>query len=237
LQNFYQNHRRYVKSRNDKQLSGDVSQTESCAPIDTAATPQTTLEGTGPVPIYPCGLIANSFFTDTFQVGSITLASVLDCICYQTLTFAFLIKHSLFFSSVNKNSPLLSNANSLIPSFLAAPLQASHCRPSTPGRTCSLANGRLQGESWSDKGIAWQTDVADKFKVPTKNFDRNANFTSTYTRLSPSAQASNKPLPLPDNEHFMVVGVGREGELIYLIHDLSHCRSFILHIRFCCHSP
>lgn len=56
LQNFYQNHRRYVKSRNDKQLAGtmytDPAQLSDCDPLRTV---------NGKV-LDPCGLIANSYF-------------------------------------------------------------------------------------------------------------------------------------------------------------------------------
>ncbi|KAF6174585.1 hypothetical protein GIB67_006237 [Kingdonia uniflora] len=59
LDNFYQNHRRYVKSRSDKQLrSKDAErETKTCDP-----------EGkTGKGPIVPCGLIAWSLFNDTYR--------------------------------------------------------------------------------------------------------------------------------------------------------------------------
>ncbi|KAH8671206.1 CDC50/LEM3 family [Xylariales sp. PMI_506] len=61
LSNFYQNHRRYVNSFYDKQLKGtvvsesDVSNSE-CTPLTT----------NNSLPYYPCGLIANSLFNDTF---------------------------------------------------------------------------------------------------------------------------------------------------------------------------
>jgi hypothetical protein len=63
LTNFYQNHRRYVTSFYDQQLKGtkvDGAQVNgsACAPL--------THNGTG-VPYYPCGLIANSIFNDTFS--------------------------------------------------------------------------------------------------------------------------------------------------------------------------
>jgi hypothetical protein len=69
LTNFYQNHRRYVKSRSDPQLSGDdISSVSSCDPLDSYSG----------VPLYPCGLIANSVFNDTFTatltVGNTTVA-------------------------------------------------------------------------------------------------------------------------------------------------------------------
>ncbi|XP_018495614.1 cell cycle control protein 50A [Galendromus occidentalis] len=66
LSNFYQNHRRYVKSRSDKQLLGrptDVS--PDCAPFDRAG-------GEGGLPIAPCGAIANSLFNDTILLEMLT---------------------------------------------------------------------------------------------------------------------------------------------------------------------
>lgn len=59
LTNFYQNHRRYVKSRNDQQLRGDkVTNLDSCKPLDKTANGSS---------IVPCGLIAWSLFNDTYQ--------------------------------------------------------------------------------------------------------------------------------------------------------------------------
>ncbi|KAG0017440.1 hypothetical protein BGZ80_008282 [Entomortierella chlamydospora] len=64
LTNFYQNHRRYVKSVDQQQLYGEartISELKSgnCSPLDVV-----TENGTE-YPIYPCGLIANSLFNDT----------------------------------------------------------------------------------------------------------------------------------------------------------------------------
>jgi hypothetical protein len=58
LTNFFQNHRRYVKSLNTDQLNGkaksadDLNSDGNCKPL-------ATLDNK---PIYPCGLIANSMF-------------------------------------------------------------------------------------------------------------------------------------------------------------------------------
>ena len=55
LDNFYQNHRRYVKSRDDNQLLGSSMKTHSsnCSPFDKDSKGQ----------LYaPCGAIANSLF-------------------------------------------------------------------------------------------------------------------------------------------------------------------------------
>ena len=55
LSNFYQNHRRYVKSRDDHQLLGSLdSQSTECEPfLSDPETKQT---------VVPCGAIANSLF-------------------------------------------------------------------------------------------------------------------------------------------------------------------------------
>ncbi|KAL1298205.1 hypothetical protein HN51_042598 [Arachis hypogaea] len=60
LDNYYQNHRRYVKSRNDKQLVNPASEgdTTNCYPQD---------KTNGSMPIVPCGLIAWSLFNDTYK--------------------------------------------------------------------------------------------------------------------------------------------------------------------------
>jgi len=71
LTNFYQNHRRYVKSRSDAQLSGDdIGSTASCDPLADHPTSGKAL--------YPCGLIANSFFNDTFVACKKTSDSCVD---------------------------------------------------------------------------------------------------------------------------------------------------------------
>lgn len=60
LDNFYQNHRRYVKSRSDKQLRDKKyeGETKDCEPVATG--------GKDNKPIVPCGLIAWSLFNDTY---------------------------------------------------------------------------------------------------------------------------------------------------------------------------
>ena len=63
LINFYQNHRRYVKSLDMSQLKGDAQSASAirsgdCDPLDVNSDGK---------PYYPCGLIANSMFNDTFM--------------------------------------------------------------------------------------------------------------------------------------------------------------------------
>ncbi|KAI9292268.1 LEM3 family/CDC50 family protein [Neoconidiobolus thromboides FSU 785] len=62
LTNFYQNHRRYIKSISYNQLLGQALLTETelsdCAPLAV---------NENKIPYYPCGLIANSVFNDTIR--------------------------------------------------------------------------------------------------------------------------------------------------------------------------
>ena len=63
LTNFYQNHRRYVKSFDQDQLSGEFRSNDTigksdCDPLEIDPDTNKTY--------YPCGLIANSLFNDTF---------------------------------------------------------------------------------------------------------------------------------------------------------------------------
>ncbi|XP_044144599.1 cell cycle control protein 50A [Bufo gargarizans] len=65
LSNFYQNHRRYVKSRDDSQLNGDSnSLTNPSKECDPYRVNQNK-------PIAPCGAIANSMFNDSFSLYQI----------------------------------------------------------------------------------------------------------------------------------------------------------------------
>lgn len=63
LENFYQNHRRYVSSFNAKQLLGDAVDGST---INSSTCEPVTHSDDGKI-IYPCGIIANSMFNDTFS--------------------------------------------------------------------------------------------------------------------------------------------------------------------------
>ena len=63
LTNFYQNHRRYVKSRSDPQLAGTFF--SSASGVSTDCDPLTTSPG-GKF-LHPCGLVANSLFNGEIQ--------------------------------------------------------------------------------------------------------------------------------------------------------------------------
>ncbi|KAK3114590.1 alkylphosphocholine resistance protein lem3 [Teratosphaeriaceae sp. CCFEE 6253] len=67
LTNFYQNHRRYVKSFSQTQLSGTAVPAKTingsdCSPLEGEVAPDGNWK-----PYYPCGLIANSRFNDTIM--------------------------------------------------------------------------------------------------------------------------------------------------------------------------
>jgi len=91
LSNFYQNHRRYVKSRSDIQLAGsgesDVQTLGDCDPweyfsdhtpsnIDQIDTGGAQLNQ---IKLNPCGLIANSQFNDTFMMFDGACVSADNC--------------------------------------------------------------------------------------------------------------------------------------------------------------
>lgn len=69
LENYYQNHRRYVKSRNDNQLRGQVvgsySSLQDCEPLKSEGDSSDSSKF-----FLPCGLIAWSVFNDTFALKS-----------------------------------------------------------------------------------------------------------------------------------------------------------------------
>jgi hypothetical protein len=79
LNNFYQNHRRYVKSKSNAQLKGELFTADSlksandCDPIYTMKDLNKTLSVGGTplaaeAPANPCGLIAKSLFTDRYAL-------------------------------------------------------------------------------------------------------------------------------------------------------------------------
>ncbi|XP_048532076.1 putative ALA-interacting subunit 2 [Triticum urartu] len=69
LDNFYQNHRRYIKSRSDKQLRHGLQYTDSsCSPM----------ERSNGLPVVPCGLIAWSLFNDTYDFTRGSMGLMVD---------------------------------------------------------------------------------------------------------------------------------------------------------------
>ena len=82
LKNFYQNHRRYIRSRNDNQLLGNLQEKldpDDCKPYRDCGNSIDCCNGAvgeGPCgnklpneTVYlPCGAIANSFFSDIISL-------------------------------------------------------------------------------------------------------------------------------------------------------------------------
>ena len=86
LKNFYQNHRRYIKSKSNKQLKGEYLSEkdikDDCDPIKLNRDLYEGIKGIADDPnsnntnrtldpnevAHPCGLIAKSFFNDSFQI-------------------------------------------------------------------------------------------------------------------------------------------------------------------------
>ncbi|KCV68090.1 hypothetical protein H696_05342 [Fonticula alba] len=108
LSNFYQNHRRYVKSFDTRQLLGKAIDANSlvsdCDPLRTGVrdSDQAVL------PIYPCGLIANSFFNDTFSSLSSTSPTA-------PLTYPWSDKGIAWPSDLNKFRPTEYGPNDVLP--------------------------------------------------------------------------------------------------------------------------
>ena len=61
--------RRYLNSKNDPQLRGS---SVSASSLHTSCSPQDLLNGSDSAPIDPCGLVAWSYFNDTFLVNCLT---------------------------------------------------------------------------------------------------------------------------------------------------------------------
>ena len=82
LTNFYQNHRRYVSSRDDDQLAAGADVQTSASAYSSNCDPwyqSTYYDSTGQTSTnyqyYPCGLVARSVFNDTFTVSVLSQGS------------------------------------------------------------------------------------------------------------------------------------------------------------------
>lgn len=133
LTNFYQNHRRYVLSFSESQLNGkpltanELSGSGSCKPLVT---------NEAGIPYYPCGLIANSFFNDTFS--ALTSVNDIDFLDSTEAANTFWFPDGFGFYN-SSGSP-------------------TDIRNGTFGR-----RGTRRRYNMTDEGIAWSTDK-DRFK-------------------------------------------------------------------------
>ncbi|KAI8593533.1 CDC50/LEM3 family [Geranomyces variabilis] len=103
LTNFYQNHRRYVKSFDANQLKGDLTApaSKNCDPLLSVAAGTNVNVGGQSVPAkgvavgnsqigpwyYPCGLIANSMFSD--EISDLSCADGTGASCSNQPAYAF----------------------------------------------------------------------------------------------------------------------------------------------------
>jgi len=106
LQNFYQNHRRYILSKSITQLQGQVlSQGDvelSCNPL--------YLNGT--TLLNPCGLIANSFFNDVFTLNS--AASIPSTVTLDETNIALPSDKASLFAQVQGFSSVSANCSASV---------------------------------------------------------------------------------------------------------------------------
>lgn len=112
LTNFYQNHRRYVKSRDDYQLLGHIRAGRECSPFAHRIDPNDGILK----PIIPCGAIANSLFNDTFQLERL----VHDASNNPTYNEVPLIKTGIAWATDRnkfKNPPMPKGLNNLAAAF------------------------------------------------------------------------------------------------------------------------
>jgi hypothetical protein len=137
LQNFYQNHRRYVKSRSDDQLRGVDNWMKTGAAYGWDAD---TKMGTAVPNGHPASdsvfsmckplVLPNHVESGTCNWNTTTVADNGRVIPCKVMWPCGLIAGS-FFNDVYTSAPL--------------------------------------GDKWSEKGIAWQSDIDHKFKLPTKD--------------------------------------------------------------------
>ncbi|WVR06543.1 hypothetical protein IAU60_003574 [Kwoniella sp. DSM 27419] len=108
LTNYYQNHRRYVMSLDTSQLKGDY---RSASDLDSGdCKPITSKDGK---PYYPCGLIANSYFNDTY--GPVTLLNSQNGEQNQTYEFT---EKGIAWGGISKNyvaSPPYDSPSDVLP--------------------------------------------------------------------------------------------------------------------------
>ncbi|KAF8321425.1 putative LEM3 /CDC50 family transcription regulatory protein [Cantharellus anzutake] len=109
LTNFFQNHRRYVKSLDKSQLKGNYRSASdldggNCKPLG-----KMRVNGTDKA-IYPCGLIANSLFNDTFLPPILIGNS-------QNITYNFTDKGIAWYDlkKLYSNNPNLGNLSNVVP--------------------------------------------------------------------------------------------------------------------------
>ena len=158
MKNFYQNHRSYAKSRNEKQLAGsDITSDSELRPIRhpgenllsaQLSSTQITVNGQtrpiGEMVYNPAGLVAWSKFNDTFRLYKINATTGRDDLVCDA---------DAFYKSNSQPKPIPN--------------------PATLPATVGLYTGPNGNWNWATQGmpchkqgIAWQSDREVKFKTP-----------------------------------------------------------------------
>jgi len=93
LENFYQNHRKYVKSLSSVQLRGEDVATSDldgyCAPLTTVTTGTEEGGDEKKLDLNPCGLVANSLFNDVVKLASVTRDGAVEAITWDETGIAW----------------------------------------------------------------------------------------------------------------------------------------------------
>ncbi|KAK9326032.1 ligand-effect modulator 3 family [Lipomyces orientalis] len=112
LTNFFQNHRRYVQSIDEDQIEGKA---KSAADLESADLCKPLILNDEGKPYYPCGLIANSYFNDTFSSpvfkGNVDITSPSS----DNVTYEMTDKGIAWSSDKNRFKKTQYNASDVVP--------------------------------------------------------------------------------------------------------------------------
>uniref|UniRef100_A0A183C3I8 Cell cycle control protein 50A n=1 Tax=Globodera pallida TaxID=36090 RepID=A0A183C3I8_GLOPA len=158
LENYFQNHRRYMKSRNDEQLLGN--NLKDCTPFERNDAGQ---------PIAPCGAIANSLFNDTFRLefGNEKVAWTHEGLVWP-VDLASKFKNPLCGGQQCNSIAALCDA------FLA---EGTVRPPNWQRDPCKLDNNTVQNSGFQNADfIIWmRTAALPDFRKPYRKLDRENN--------------------------------------------------------------
>jgi hypothetical protein len=144
LTNFYQNHRIYVKSRDNAQLTGKDVETPNrdCAPY---------AYDSNDMPIAPCGTIANSLFNDTYsfscQSGDCAPSAAGEAVVIDRSQIAWTTDHDTKFNNPQGDCPENFGTNSNDESDL----------------TCAFPNATFA------KPPFWKSPISEVYKITNED--------------------------------------------------------------------
>lgn len=224
LTNFYQNHRRYVKSRNDKQLQGTVPENLTAAEeteLQTSCDALVDWEDTG-----NCGSIKDcpkSYECDLSGDSRCWKECTSDDDCKtdsKSAVYKCNDDDRCVVDPKNKPPParkFLYPCGLIANSYFNDTFMASLTNKSSKVSTTI---------NWTDTGIAWPSDKAEKFKAPSTALSYN-----TYTRIGPSQHE----LPDVTDEAFIVwmrtAGLSTFKKLRYRILDQQFKKGDVITVQ------